>query len=125
MAGATSVKSFTDSLSSCPCLCLDSMSSTRLKITPYSYRSAGRRRQLTKLRMTDLSSSFLETWHDWRSSSRMLSSCMMSESSRKRQKQPQGLIVVDELGGQYDDTFNDVKMVSLSFSFASGNIQSS
>ncbi|KAL0410698.1 UNVERIFIED_CONTAM: Chaperonin-like RbcX protein 2, chloroplastic [Sesamum latifolium] len=110
MAGATSVKSFTDSLSSCPCLCLDSMSSTRLRITLYSYRSTGRRRQLTKLRMTDLSSSFLDTWHDWRLSSRMLSSCIMSDSSRKRQKQPQGLIVVDELGGQYEDTFNDVKV---------------
>ncbi|XP_011093546.1 chaperonin-like RbcX protein 2, chloroplastic isoform X2 [Sesamum indicum] len=115
MAGATSVKSFTDSLSPCPCLCLDSMSSTRLKITPYSYRSTGRRGQLTKLRMTDLSSSFLYTWHNWRLSSRMLSCYIMSHSSRKRQKQPQGLIVVDELGGQYDDTFNDVKMELINY----------
>ncbi|KAL0289984.1 UNVERIFIED_CONTAM: Chaperonin-like RbcX protein 2, chloroplastic [Sesamum calycinum] len=115
MAGATSVKSFTDGLSSCPCLCLDSMSSTRLKITPHSYRSTGRRRQLTKLRMTDLNSSFLDTWHDWRLSSRMLSSCIMSDSSRKRQKQPQGLIVVDELGGQYEDTFNDIKMEIINY----------
>ncbi|KAK4428812.1 Chaperonin-like RbcX protein 2, chloroplastic [Sesamum alatum] len=115
MAGATSVKSFTDSFWSCPCLCLESMSSTRVNITSYSYVSTRRRRQLKNLRMTDLSSSFLDTWHNCRLPSRMLSSCIMSDSSRKRQRQPQGLIVVDELGGQYEDTFNDVKIEIINY----------
>ncbi|KAI3448889.1 hypothetical protein Pfo_005554 [Paulownia fortunei] len=118
MAAATSVKSFTDSLSSCPCLCLDSMSSSRLNIkgnaVSYFYKNVGKRRQLKKLRMVKLSSSFLDAWHEWRLSAKMLSCCTTNGCSRKRQKL-QGLIVVDELGGQYEDTFNDVKMEIINY----------
>lgn len=91
--GASSVKSFTEGFS---CLCPDSMSSS----IKGNYKNVG------KLKMMHLSNSNLLL------SAKNLSGCSRNGSSRKRQKL-QGLIVVDELGGQYEDTFNDVKKVSI------------
>ncbi|KAK6120817.1 hypothetical protein DH2020_045445 [Rehmannia glutinosa] len=114
MAGTTSVKSFTDSLSSCPCLCLHSTmsSSTRLNIktngaNSYYYNNFGKRRQLKKVGIViNLSSPFLDAWQEWRLSATKM---LLNGFSRKRRQIYQGLIVVDNLGGQYEDTFNDVK----------------
>ncbi|KAK6143159.1 hypothetical protein DH2020_023507 [Rehmannia glutinosa] len=120
MAGTTSVKSFTDSLSSCPCLCLHSTmsSSTRLNIktngaNSYYYNNLGKRRQLKKVGIVmKLGSPFLDAWQEWRlSATKMLS----NGCSRKRRQKFQGLIVVDNLGGQYEDTFNDVKMELINY----------
>lgn len=63
--------------------------------------STSKRRQLKKL---DLSSSFLDAT---RLSLKM-------RGSRRRQR-PKGLVIVDELGGQYEDTFNDVKKQIINF----------
>lgn len=63
--------------------------------------STSKRRQLKKL---DLSSSFLDAT---RLSLKM-------HGSRRRQR-PKGLVIVDELGGQYEDTFNDVKKQIINF----------
>ncbi|KZV27531.1 hypothetical protein F511_04582 [Dorcoceras hygrometricum] len=36
-------------------------------------------------------------------------------NSRKRNGKPNGLLVVSELGGQYEDTFNDVKLEIINY----------
>ncbi|KAL8542283.1 hypothetical protein ACS0TY_003230 [Phlomoides rotata] len=99
MASAASLKSFPECFSSCPCLSMSSTSSLIIKGNAVSnfQKNVGKRMQL---KMVDLSTSFLD------SSAKMLSYIKSRNGcSRKRQR----LIVVGELGGQYDDTFNDVK----------------
>lgn len=101
--GGASLKSFTEGLSSCPCLCLDSSMSASFRgnsVSNYYSKNVGKRKQHQQQRVMHLSNSFLDS--PWPKT------VSRSSSLRKRR-----LIVVDELGGQYEDTFNDVKMVSL------------
>ncbi|KAH6837046.1 Chaperonin-like RbcX protein [Perilla frutescens var. hirtella] len=97
------VNCLSEGVSSCPCLCVDSMVSSRLSIKRSTIVGNGRRRQVKQKRMmVHLNNSFLNSWHQ----SRLSAATRSNGNSRKRQ----GLIVVDELGGQYEDTFNDIKM---------------
>lgn len=64
------------------------------------------------------SNSFLVSWYDSRLSARMLCSSSTAAAfvcTRKQQKQRYKKlnIVTNELGGQYEETFNDVKNVTL------------
>lgn len=66
----------------------------------------------------NLSNSFLVSWYYSRLSARMLSSSSTAAAfvcTRKKQKQRYDYkklnIVTNELGGQYEETFNDVKRV--------------
>lgn len=68
--------------------------------------SKGRQR-LPKPKHLDLSSSFVDNGREW-----LLSVDMINRSSRKQTKNRR-LMVVDELGGQYEDNFDDVKMVRM------------
>ncbi|KAL3537437.1 hypothetical protein ACH5RR_000803 [Cinchona calisaya] len=102
MAGAAAVRAFTDA-HSCPCLCLDSMvSSVKSKMDLVLYKDLSRRRNMKKLKSVDLSSSFLDT----RSTKRF--SCGVQGCSKKKKKL-HNLSIVDELGGQYEEGFDDVK----------------
>lgn len=85
-----------------PCLCLvDSNSMARKQFS----------------RVSSLGSSFLDSWHDRRAEARALSTrALRRSSSRKRQhKEGGGLVVVSELGGQYEDSFEDVKTQVLNY----------
>uniref|UniRef100_A0A5B7BYM1 Chaperonin-like RbcX protein n=1 Tax=Davidia involucrata TaxID=16924 RepID=A0A5B7BYM1_DAVIN len=119
MVGAISIgsSSFTDS-HSCPCLCLDPISSSSLNIKNngelgLSKNLIGKKRQLKKPSSVDLSSSFLDAWYDWRSSTKMLSHIAYGCSRKQRKFRNHG--IVDELGGQYEDSFNDVKKQILNY----------
>lgn len=98
MAGAGAVKPLSES---CPCLCVDSSIKRSTSTVSYFYRNVGKRRRVKQQRMVHLRNSFLDSW-----SAKMV-------SSRIKRHKLQRLVVVDELGGQYEDTFNDVKMVTL------------
>ncbi|KAK2992339.1 hypothetical protein RJ640_015427, partial [Escallonia rubra] len=105
MAGAISRSGilFTDSSSSsCPCLCFDQGS---LHVKVHSTREVGRSRRPLKKQL-NLSSSFLDSWYQWRLSATS-DPCSKAACSRKRFRK---LSVVGELGGQYEEIFNDVKM---------------
>lgn len=115
MVGALSVmgSSVVDPHTS-PCLCLDSLPTTNIGLKNSGdlalQRSSIKRKQLTRPGSLELGSSFVDSWHDWRLSSKAISG-IVSKSSRKQRKD-RGLVVVNELGGQYEDSFEDVKMVS-------------
>ncbi|XP_023515990.1 chaperonin-like RbcX protein 2, chloroplastic [Cucurbita pepo subsp. pepo] len=101
MVGALSIvgSSAVDSHTS-PCLCLDALPTTSC--------SMGRKR-LPKPKHLYLSSSFVDSGREW-----LLSADRINRSSRKQHKNRR-LIVVDELGGQYEDTFDDVKLQILNY----------
>lgn len=58
---------------------------------------------------SDLTSSFVNASQDWR-----LSSSRVRRQSR-RQRKLRNLVIVDELGGQYEDTFQDVTLQIINY----------
>lgn len=108
MIGATgAVRSFTDARS-CPCLCLDSMASNSLSVMTNMdmvvHKDVGRGKVL-KLKSLDLRSSFLDKW-----SARRLA--IGANGYSRKKKKVKHLRIVGNLGGQYEDGFDDVKNVS-------------
>ena len=73
--------------------------------------------QSKNLQSMNWSNSFLVSWYDSRLSARMLCSSSTAaafDCTGKKQKQRYNKklnIVTNELGGQYEETFNDVKLV--------------
>lgn len=116
MVGAILISSSSfPELYSCPYLCLDSLSLSNLNVKSSGdsglYRNLIAKKQLWRPGSLDLSSSFIDAWYEWRLSTKMLSH-IANRCSRKQRKLGNHLSIVDELGGQYEDTFNDVKKVS-------------
>ncbi|KAK4407402.1 hypothetical protein Sango_0321200 [Sesamum angolense] len=104
MVGGLSVvgSSLVDS-KACPCLCLDALPSCNLNGRDSSLqRHSIGRKHVPRLGSLELSSSFLDY-----SSVRALSGA----KSLRKQKKNRSLVVVDELAGQYEDNFEDVKKV--------------
>ncbi|GFP87023.1 hypothetical protein PHJA_000846100 [Phtheirospermum japonicum] len=103
MVGAVSVvgSSLVDS-KACPCLCFDALPSCNLNGGDLiSQRHLVGRKHVPRLGSLDLSSSFLD-----HSSVKALSG---ASKSSKKQRKNRSLVVVDELAGQYEDNFEDVK----------------
>lgn len=100
-----------------PCLCLDALPTTNIGLKSSGdlvlQRSSMKRKQLTRPGSLELGSSFVDSWHDWRLSSKAISGTV-SKSSRKQRKDRR-LVVVNELGGQYEDSFEDVKMQLINY----------
>ncbi|KAE8682946.1 Chaperonin-like RbcX protein isoform 2 [Hibiscus syriacus] len=105
MAGGLSVvgSSVMESHSS-PCLCLDALPSTT-NINLKRKHAAARPASL------ELGSSFLDSWPHRRLSSKTI----LSKSSWKQQRKDRRLVVVSDLGGQYEDTFGDVRTQLLNY----------
>ncbi|KAL9679365.1 hypothetical protein QQ045_017224 [Rhodiola kirilowii] len=62
------------------------------------------------VRSVELSSSFVESWEDWRKSGSVMAiNCGVSLMRRKRGRRSS--VIVSELAGQYEDSFEDVKAV--------------
>ena len=98
MVGGISVvgSSVMDSHTS-PCLCVDSLASKALvNHTKNDHKSVGKK-QLFLAGSLELKSSFVHSNYSART------------PSSKKQRKAKGLVVVNELGGQYDDTFRDVQ----------------
>ncbi|XP_077210705.1 chaperonin-like RbcX protein [Tasmannia lanceolata] len=110
MVGAVSiVASVVDSHIS-PCLCVDALSFSNL-----NFRSSGDlglcrnlagRKQFRRPAALELSSSFIDAWYEWRLSTKVLSGIV--RGYRKKNKF-QKHVIFNELAGQYEDTFDDVK----------------
>ncbi|KAF5191042.1 Chaperonin-like rbcx protein 2 protein [Thalictrum thalictroides] len=108
MVGALSIvgSSIMDSRT-CPCLCLDALSSSNT-----NFKSSGRK-QLRRKQQMELSSSFVDAWHEWRLSTKVLSGIV--NRGMKKQRKIRGLVIVNELAGQYEDNFDDVKTQLLNY----------
>ncbi|CAM8949663.1 unnamed protein product [Rhodiola kirilowii] len=66
------------------------------------------------VRSVELSSSFVESWEDWRKSGSVMAiNCGVSLTRRKRGKRSS--VIVSELAGQYEDSFEDVKAQMLNY----------
>ncbi|XP_058787944.1 chaperonin-like RbcX protein 2, chloroplastic [Vicia villosa] len=96
-----------------PCLCVDSLPTTNVKSgcgevvlwknlmgKKYSARRGGGR-------SLGLSSSFTDPGREWR--------LKFSRSCKKQSSYDRRVTIVSELGGQYDDTFEDVKTQLLNY----------
>lgn len=95
-----------------PCLCLDAL--------PTSVKGGGEfvlqkklveRKKGKMTRSLGLGSSFVDSWDDWRFSSKVISNVVNRNSRKQKQRRGPRLVIVNELGGQYEDTFEDVKAV--------------
>ncbi|XP_076894132.1 chaperonin-like RbcX protein 2, chloroplastic [Bidens hawaiensis] len=98
MVGGVSVvgSSVMDSHTS-PCLCVDSFTSkTHMNHTKNEHKSVGKK-QLLLHGSLELRSSFVHSKYFART------------PCSNKQRKSKGLVVVNELGGQYDDTFRDVQ----------------
>ncbi|KAJ9164347.1 hypothetical protein P3X46_023936 [Hevea brasiliensis] len=119
MLGALSVvgSSVVDSHTS-PCLCLDALPTSNLNLKNSGdlllQRNSMKRKQLVKPGLLVLGSSFVVSWHDWRLSSKAISGVVSTKSSRKQRKDRRRVFVC-ELGGQYEDSFVDVKTQILNY----------
>ncbi|KAE9614691.1 putative chaperonin-like RbcX [Lupinus albus] len=78
------------------CLCVDAMPSISVNLNKHLVRRGG---------TMELSSSFVEPVREWR---RL---CVNRSFKNKQRRVP----IVNELGGQYDDTFDDVKTQILNY----------
>ncbi|KAJ8751158.1 hypothetical protein K2173_016339 [Erythroxylum novogranatense] len=93
-----------------PCLCLDALPTTNIgqkKSGDLVLRRSSMKRKQSRKGSLELGSSFVDSWQDCRLSSRAISG-IISKSSRKQRKDRR-LMVVNELAGQYEDSFEDVK----------------
>ncbi|KAK8601906.1 hypothetical protein V6N13_058424 [Hibiscus sabdariffa] len=86
-----------------PCLCLDALPSTNINLK--------RKHTAARPGSLELGSSFVDTWPDWRLSSKMI----LNKKSSRKQTKDRRLVVVNDLGGQYEDTFGDVKTQLLNY----------
>ncbi|KAE8656682.1 armadillo repeat-containing protein 8 [Hibiscus syriacus] len=120
MAGALSVvgSSAMDSQTG-PCLCLDALPSTKMNLKTGGELimqrtfTMKRKHAVPKPLSLDLGSSFVNSWHHSRLSYKMIPG-VVNKSSRKQRKDRE-LMVVDNLGGHYEDTFGDVKTQLLNY----------
>lgn len=113
MVGALSVvgSSVMDSHTG-PCLCVDALPTTSVNLKSGGdvlYKNLmGRKHNLVKHGggTMKLSSSFVDPGREWR---------LFVSKSCKRQRKDRRVTIVNELGGQYEDTFEDVKTVTCMF----------
>ncbi|KAJ4972332.1 hypothetical protein NE237_005431 [Protea cynaroides] len=102
----------------CPCLCLDALSSSAMNFKSTGdlglFRNLTGRKQLNRPGSLELSSSFVDPSNDWRLSAKVLSRFVNAQHSRKQNK-GRSLVIVNELGGQYEDSFQDVKTQLLNY----------
>lgn len=113
MVGALSVvgSSVMDSHAG-PCLCLDALP-TSVKgggeLVLRRNSSVKRKKVKVAARSLELGSSFVDSWDDWRLSSKMISNMVNRSSMKQKQRRDRRLVIVNEVGGQYEDSFEDVK----------------
>ncbi|KAK4275230.1 hypothetical protein QN277_018347 [Acacia crassicarpa] len=112
MMGALSVvggSSVMDSQTS-PCLCVDALPTTSMNLKSdfilWRNIQVGKKKQIVKSVTMDLRSSIIGSGRGWR---------LSVTRSSKKQRKDRKLAIVNELGGQYEDTFGDVKAQILKY----------
>ncbi|CAL9018288.1 unnamed protein product [Prunus brigantina] len=118
MVGALSVvgSPVVDSHTS-PCLCLDALPTTAMNLKSggevvLQRNSMANKKRLVKPGSLELSSSFIGSGHDKRLSMKALPG-IVNRSMRKRKNRSS--VIVNELAGQYEDSFEDVKAQLLNY----------
>ncbi|KAL6284330.1 hypothetical protein ACE6H2_015259 [Prunus campanulata] len=117
MVGALSLvgSSVVDS-HTCPCLCLDALPTTAMNLKSGGevvlQRNSMAKKRLVKPGSLELSSSFIDSGLDKRLSMKALPG-IVNRSMRKRKTR--SFVIVNELGGQYEDSFEDVKTQLLNY----------
>ena len=101
-----------DSAHTCPCLCLDTISSCSMNLkrggdVRFRRKSLGKR-QYSQIGSLELSNSFVGSGKE---------SLHVVHRGLRMQRKVHRSMIVNELGGQYEDTFKDVKMVIIYRSF--------
>lgn len=89
-----------------PCLCLDALPTTVKgggELVLQRNSSMKRKKVKVAARALELGSSFVDSWDDWRLSSKVIG------SKKQKQRRDRRLVIANELGGQYEDSFEDVK----------------
>ncbi|KAJ0021516.1 hypothetical protein Pint_31072 [Pistacia integerrima] len=94
-----------------PCLCVEAAALPKNGGELALQRSSAKRKQVK--RGVELGSSFVDSWQDWRVSSKMIwNNC---SRKMKHQRRHGRFVIVNELAGQYEDSFEDVKMQILNY----------
>ncbi|KAL9234779.1 hypothetical protein vseg_009607 [Gypsophila vaccaria] len=91
-----------DSSNSSPCLCLDVMGSTTM-----NHKGGRKQSSRNVIGSMGLSSSFVDQGREFLG--------VMNKSCSKKQRKVRSPVIVSELGGQYEDTFEDVKTQMLNY----------
>ncbi|KAB2615381.1 hypothetical protein D8674_021969 [Pyrus ussuriensis x Pyrus communis] len=99
-----------------PCLCLDALPTTAMNLKSGGemvlQRNSMARKHVVKPGSLELGSSFIDFGHDRRFSMKALP-VTRNRSTRKRKNR--GFVIVNELAGQYEDSFEDVKTQLLNY----------
>ncbi|XP_042513961.1 chaperonin-like RbcX protein 2, chloroplastic [Macadamia integrifolia] len=113
MVGSAVVDSHT-----CPCLCLDSLSSSGMNFKSAGdvglYRNFMGRKKFKRHGSLELSSSFVDAWQEWRLPAKVFPRFVNGQHLRKQNK-GRSLVIVSEVAGQYEDSFDDVKTQLLNY----------
>lgn len=99
-----------DSPNTCPCLCLDTLNSSSMNLKGvgdggFSRKSMGKK-QSRQVGSLELRSSFVDPGKE------LLGVVTRSSSKQQKFRRP---VIVNNLGGQYEDTFGDVKTQLLNY----------
>ncbi|CAN6557642.1 unnamed protein product [Malus baccata var. baccata] len=99
-----------------PCLCLDALPTTAMNLKSGGemglQRNSMAKKHVVKPGSLELVSSFIESGHDRRFSMKAIPG-IGRRSMRKRKNR--GFVIVNELAGQYEDSFEDVKTQLLNY----------
>ncbi|CAN6560449.1 unnamed protein product [Malus baccata var. baccata] len=99
-----------------PCLCLDALPTTAMNLKSGGemvlQRNSMAKKHVVKSGSLELGSSFIDFGHDRRFSMKALP-VTGNRSTRKRKNR--GFVIVNELAGQYEDSFEDVKTQLLNY----------
>ncbi|CAO2832941.1 unnamed protein product [Amaranthus hypochondriacus] len=115
MVGAYSLLSspVIDSSPTCPCVCLDTMYCSSMNLNSLGDVGLGRKlmgkmqSRSRKIESLKLSSSFVDSGND------LLG--IVNKRNLRKQKKVKGLMIVNEIAGQYEDSFEDVKTQLLEY----------
>ncbi|KAI3937821.1 hypothetical protein MKW92_039098 [Papaver armeniacum] len=114
MVGALSVMGVVVDTQTRPCLCLDTLSSSAINMKSSAELGFYKKRNSSSSGQLELSSSFVDAWHEWRLSAKVLSG-FVNQHSMKHKKISRGLVISNNLGGQYEESFEDVKRQVLNY----------
>lgn len=104
------------------CLCLDSLPTSTMNHKSsgagdnlFLYRNSMAAKRHHHHLSVELSSSFIDSWQEWRLSGKAFSASVYKSSKKQQRSKSRRLMIVSELAGQYEDSFEDVKMQILNY----------
>ncbi|XP_044506211.1 chaperonin-like RbcX protein 2, chloroplastic [Mangifera indica] len=99
-----------------PCLCVEAAALPKSGGELALPRSSAKRKHVKG--GVEMGSSFVDSWQDWRVSSKLIWNKVYNKNCSRKMKQQRRdgrLVIVNEFAGQYDDGFEDVKTQILNY----------